>query len=250
MNFFAFHIGDYAKHTKHLTLMEDLAYRRMIEYYYITERPLPHDPERVARVIGMREHTQEVEAVLADFFLHTDAGWENKRCEQEIMAYRKKVNSAKSALKARWNMKSDMKSDMDHIPTNPNPNPNKEKEYKEKESPPVPPGGGNGVCLLSDNSFGVPELQVLVDAIPGIKPSKILSGPVLATIKARLAEHPAREFWETFAESVAQSDFLCGRTNDFQASLAWLCGPKNFSKVRAGVYDNHKYPRAIPKLVL
>ena len=40
MNYYPFHIGDYASHTRHLTLMEDLAYRRLLDLYYLHERPL------------------------------------------------------------------------------------------------------------------------------------------------------------------------------------------------------------------
>ncbi len=42
MNYYPFHLGDYAAHTKHLGLLEDLAYRRMIDLYYTTEKPLPN----------------------------------------------------------------------------------------------------------------------------------------------------------------------------------------------------------------
>ena len=37
MNFFPFHIGDYAAHTKHLSLLEDLTYRRLLDLSDINE---------------------------------------------------------------------------------------------------------------------------------------------------------------------------------------------------------------------
>lgn len=87
MNFYPLHIGDYASHTRHLTLMGDLAYRRLLDLYYLTERALPSDAAECARLIGMRDHIQDVSEVLSDFFLISDAGWTNLRADREIAAY-------------------------------------------------------------------------------------------------------------------------------------------------------------------
>jgi len=44
MHYFNFNIGDYASHTRHLSLMEDLAYRRLIDAYYLAEKPFTGTP--------------------------------------------------------------------------------------------------------------------------------------------------------------------------------------------------------------
>jgi len=122
MNYYPFHLGDYAAHTKHLGLLEDLAYRRMIDLYYTTEKPLPNDPENVARLIGMREHSTIVTEVLSDFFLESEDGYRNKRCDGEIEKYKAKADRARSANNKRWKsetvLKSDKKSESFQIPTN------------------------------------------------------------------------------------------------------------------------------------
>ena len=84
MNYYAFHIGDYAVHTRHLSLLEDLAYRRLLDLYYTRELPLPTEVGQVSRLIGMRENVQETQAVLQEFFLLTEAGWTHARCDVEI----------------------------------------------------------------------------------------------------------------------------------------------------------------------
>lgn len=128
MNYYQFHLGDYAAHTRHLSLMEDLAYRRMIDLYYTNEEPLPLDVERIARLVGMRDHMQEISDVLSDFFVKSEGGYINSRCDKEIEAYRAKADRARSANKARWNqeksndrLKSDVESDVNleenQIPT-------------------------------------------------------------------------------------------------------------------------------------
>lgn len=120
MNFYSFHVGDYAAHTKHLTPIEDLAYRRMLDLYYTSEKPLPCEPEKVARLIGLRDYMQEVSDVLSDFFVKSEDGHKSKRCDDEISTYRAKAERAKAANSARWKgEKSDssLKSDADQLPT-------------------------------------------------------------------------------------------------------------------------------------
>lgn len=91
MNYYPFHLGDYAAHTAHLEPMEDLAYRRMLDLYYRTEKPLPSDWRDIARLIRMREYGPAIEAVLSEFFTLTDDGWHNKRADDEIVAMREKA---------------------------------------------------------------------------------------------------------------------------------------------------------------
>jgi len=87
VHYFQFNIGDYASHTRHLSLLEDLAYRRMLDSYYLREEPLPESAAEVARLIGMREHIAEIEQVLSDFFELTADGWRHARADREIAGY-------------------------------------------------------------------------------------------------------------------------------------------------------------------
>ena len=101
MHYYQFNIGDYASHTQGLSLMEDLAYRRLLDHYYMNERPFNGCSTDVARTIGMRDFVDEVDYVLNKFFLQNDSGdWFNKRADAEILAFRKKVVSASAAGKA------------------------------------------------------------------------------------------------------------------------------------------------------
>ena len=54
MNFYSFHIGDYARDTKHLSWDENAAYRFMIEAYYTREAPLPLERKQIYRLIGAK----------------------------------------------------------------------------------------------------------------------------------------------------------------------------------------------------
>jgi uncharacterized protein YdaU (DUF1376 family) len=87
-------------HTVHLSLMEDLVYRRCLDIYYLHEKPLPKDIGEVARLIRMPRHKREVAQVLKEFFIHeVGKGYVHKRTDEEIDKYKKKVEASSRAGK-------------------------------------------------------------------------------------------------------------------------------------------------------
>jgi uncharacterized protein YdaU (DUF1376 family) len=132
MHYFQFNIGDYASHTRHLSLMEDLAYRRMLDSYYLREQPLPLGPAEVARLIGMRDHLAEVEQVLSDFFSYSDCGWQHDRADAEIAHFRDKSAKASSAGKASAQRRLNERS-TDVQPTN------NQQPITNNQEPDIPP---------------------------------------------------------------------------------------------------------------
>jgi len=89
MIWYKFHLGDYITHTMHLSDAEDLAYRRLLDLYYMSERPIPLDTESVSRKI--RLDLDITESVLKEFFERTDEGYRNHRCDVEITKYQHQV---------------------------------------------------------------------------------------------------------------------------------------------------------------
>lgn len=107
MNWYPFHLGDYLSHTRHLSPMEDLAYRRMLDWYYLHERPFNGRSTDVARLVGLPEHEREVEAVLREFFEQVEGrGWVNRRADEEIASYAARRKSASEAGKRSANKRS------------------------------------------------------------------------------------------------------------------------------------------------
>jgi uncharacterized protein YdaU (DUF1376 family) len=102
LNFYDFHIGDYASRTGHLEPMEDLAYRRMLDLYYVRELPLPENLDEVAKLIRLREHADLIRSVLGEFFHLTDRGWEHDKCEEVIAAAEEKRSKAQASAVQRW----------------------------------------------------------------------------------------------------------------------------------------------------
>lgn len=111
MHFYPFNIGDYVSHTRHLNLIEDLAYRRLLDLYYLQEQPLNESPTTVARLINMRDHVDEVSVVMQEFFdLIDGVGWVNSRADEEIAKYKHKLESASKAGKASAERRSNARS--------------------------------------------------------------------------------------------------------------------------------------------
>jgi uncharacterized protein YdaU (DUF1376 family) len=100
MHYYQFHIGDYKSHTHHLSLMEDLAYRRLLDFYFLHEQPIKH--RDIARQIGMREHEEDVMTVLNEFFISTADGFVSPRADKEIKQYKEFSEAGKRGAAKRW----------------------------------------------------------------------------------------------------------------------------------------------------
>jgi len=107
MHYFQFHIGDYQSHTAHLSDIEDLAYRRLLDWYYLHESPIPLDLNEVSRQIRMRPHSDCIASVLNEYFSHTSDGWIHHRANKEIAKVGEKSEKASESAKARWNKVKD-----------------------------------------------------------------------------------------------------------------------------------------------
>lgn len=139
---YPFHIRDYIAKTRHLSLFEDLAYRRLLDAYYTEEQPLPSDAQACARLIAMREHATEVEAVLREFFVLTEAGWTNDRCDYELGKYKALQESGRRASALRWRGPDGSpirKPSGTHQEPNANPMPTRKPKNQTTQEPKKPP---------------------------------------------------------------------------------------------------------------
>ena len=112
MHYYQFNIGDYQSHTSHLSEMEDLVYRRLLDWYYLHETPIPLDEAEVSRQIRMRSHTESIAIVLREYFVFTENGWIHHRANKEIAKADEKSEKASASAKARWS-----KKDANALPT-------------------------------------------------------------------------------------------------------------------------------------
>ena len=80
--------------------MEDLAYRRLLDLYYLTEQPFNECLTSVAREIGMPDNNDEIEYVLNKFFSLDGGFWVQSRADKEINIYQSKRKQQSKAGKA------------------------------------------------------------------------------------------------------------------------------------------------------
>lgn len=104
MNYYEHHLGDYMRDTAHLSMIEDGAYRRLLDAYYIKEMPIPNEPREACRLVRAQSKPERdaVLIVLKEFFTTAADGWHHKRCDHEIARFQDKQAKAKRSAEARW----------------------------------------------------------------------------------------------------------------------------------------------------
>jgi uncharacterized protein YdaU (DUF1376 family) len=85
VKWYKFAAAEYQIKTIHLSDAEDLAYRRLLDMAYLSEKPIPLDTNLVSRRIRLDQDI--VEQVLSEFFEKTESGYRNRRVEEEVLAY-------------------------------------------------------------------------------------------------------------------------------------------------------------------
>lgn len=90
MNYYEHHIRDYDAATSHLTWDEDMAYTRLLRWYYRKEQPIPADIKEACRQVRATSSAQRkaVEAVLREFFDLREDGWHQATCDDAISRFK------------------------------------------------------------------------------------------------------------------------------------------------------------------
>lgn len=76
--------------------MEDLAYRRLLDLYYSSEKPITNDIKKLSRLISLPDFEDDIKQVLEDFFESTDDGYVQNRVVEEIAKYHAKADAARA----------------------------------------------------------------------------------------------------------------------------------------------------------
>jgi len=98
VKWYKFAAAEYQIKTVHLSDAEDLAYRRLLDMAYLSEKPIPLDVSLVSRRVRIDQDI--VEQVLTEFFERTEQGFRNRRVEEEIEAYQVIVDRNKRGTEA------------------------------------------------------------------------------------------------------------------------------------------------------
>ena len=148
LNYYEHHLGDYIRDAGHLSMLEEGAYRRLMDAYYIREAALPGEIGECCRLIRAqsRAEREAVAIVLREFFVGSESGWRHERCEREIARYLEKRLNAKSSANARWHPDA-MRS---HVVGNAHQTPDSNHHLPFKGAPSRKESEGNGTRLKED----------------------------------------------------------------------------------------------------
>ena len=82
MDWYKFNLQSYLRMTANLFDAEDLAFRRMIDIYYLKEGPLPLDHAEIETLVGLDWDC--IEPVLKNFFHPTPHGYVNYTLKEDV----------------------------------------------------------------------------------------------------------------------------------------------------------------------
>lgn len=96
---YAFYPKDYEQKTAHLTIIQDGAYRRLLDRYYMSGVPLPANAELLYRICRAFDDAERaaIDFVLGEFFVLTPLGYTQERVEDEL---KKATNLSETRRKA------------------------------------------------------------------------------------------------------------------------------------------------------
>jgi uncharacterized protein YdaU (DUF1376 family) len=102
LHYYQHNISDYRADTGHLTLLEHGCYHQLLDQYYLNEEPLPLDIDKIFRLLTARTQDEKdaIKNVLKDFFVETEAGFIQRRADDEIKFYHDRVDLAAKAGRA------------------------------------------------------------------------------------------------------------------------------------------------------
>ena len=251
MHYYQFNIGDYVSHTRHLSPIEDIAYRRLLDAYYLSERPLNSGLTSVARQIGMREYEEEVGLVLSEFFVLGEDGWISNRADKEIAHFRSKIEQASRAGKASAERRSNTRST--DVTTDVQPTNNQEPITNNQDIKEGKPS------LSTAKLMACPQKEILnlwAKHLPHLAQPRSWEGTRRANTKQRWlqaskpsayspegyqTEEAGIKWWDSFFGYIAKDTSLSngfesqGRT--WRPDLEWVVNATNFQKIIDGKYS-------------
>jgi uncharacterized protein YdaU (DUF1376 family) len=257
MHYYQFNIGDYQSHTAHLSEIEDLAYRRLLDWYYLHESPIPDDIPEIARQIRMRPHTESIAIVLREFFELTKKGWSSIRANREIAKTGEKSAKASASAKARWNKDVDANA----LPTQSESNATHNTRHitHDTEHKTQIKDIDAHASLSAENLPTCPHQEILIlykKHLPHLTQPRVWEGSRQTNLRQRWrqAAKPSNyspegyktlegglAWWDSFFGYIANDSTLAQgfKTKDrtWHPDLEWIIKATNFAKIIDGKYS-------------
>lgn len=100
MNYYKRHLGDYARDTGDLTMLQHGAFGLLLDRYYSDERPLKASKVYAIGKARNQAERDAVDFVLKEYFSLADGLWSNAKADSVIESSKKKSKSCSDAAKS------------------------------------------------------------------------------------------------------------------------------------------------------
>jgi len=254
MYYYKRNIGDYAKKTGRLTMLQHGAYNQLIDACYDRET-FPTLEQAIEWTWAST--TEEIEAitfVLKKFFLFVDGVFVQNRIQEELDQYHSNSEINKRIAIEREAKRRELRTKREQSVNEPPPNQEPITINQEPNIDICPPSGepeektGLPKCshqevidLYHQKLPTLRKVEVWNDARKGYLRQRWRDVSQELALEKPIQTEDVLSWWSDFFTHIGKSKFLTGRVNDksgraFTADLEWILKPSNFAKIIEGKY--------------
>jgi uncharacterized protein YdaU (DUF1376 family) len=255
MHYFKKNIGDYAKKTGRLSMLQHGAYTLLIDSCYDRERFPTLDDAIEWTWASSKEEIEAVEFVLRRFFVLEDGVYVQSRIREEIAEYHAKSTTNKRIADEREAKRKakdttgtrnvhESSPSVNEAPPNQEPITINQEPIKEaKASPDLGKPKSAPACPVAEIVEMYNRLLPMLPAVSVVNESR------KRTISARWREvvttekfdrQQGLEFFEWYFNMVKDSKFLTGKAKDWKADIDFLFNASKFPRIIEGAYHEDK----------
>lgn len=251
MDFYHWFPEKYRLATRGLTPYQDGCYRRLIDEYMTTRRPLPASDAALADIcrISIEQWSSNACSMLKAFFKEKNGLLFQENCDAELDRQDKtgkfRSERSKKAAEIRWNKNKELNaiSIPEVMLQECLAMPELRVESKDIEdtnvssNTPLPPKPENPSSEISE----AVKLWNDLAAETGLSKIQHFGKTRQASLRLRLKEAGGLTGWGDVLEKIRQSDFLCGGNDrSWKADFDWVITQRNFTKILEGNYNNRQ----------
>jgi len=251
MHYYKRNLGDYAKKTGRLSMLQHGAYNLLIDTCYDRERFPTLDDAIEWTWASTKDEIEAVEFVLRRFFVLQDGVYVQTRIQDEIAEYHAKASTnkriaddreAKRKAKATTGTRTVHESSpsVDEAPPNQEPRTNNQEPLVEAKASPdigkpksVPPAPIQEIVEMYNRLLPMlPAVSVVNDS----RKRAIASRWREVVTTDKMDRQQGLEFFEWYFTMVKDSKFLTGKSKEWKADLDFLFNASKFPRIIEGTY--------------
>ena len=254
MHYYKKNIGDYAKKTGRLTMLQHGAYTLLIDSCYDRETFPTIDEAIEWTWASSTEEIEAVKFVLKKFFVYQNGLYVQNRIREELDNYHNNAETNKRIAIEREAKRREKRTKREQFVNEPPPNQEPLTINQEPNISICPPSGepelGNGlpkcnhqavIDLYHQHLPTLRRVEVWNDARKGYLRQRWRDVALELSAEKQVTDEVMSDYWARLFNYVGESKFLMGKVNDksgrvFTADLEWILKPSNFAKIVEGKY--------------